>query len=178
MEFRKILAVTGALALGLTSVPASATDLVLDSGWQTFSYDGAGSSWDQAFTFDLTGSAELQVTDAYLSGDRFEIFFNLVSQGLTSDPTSTGDFIGGDFASAFLDARWSSGSYLLGPGSYSITGIATLSPFQGGDGGIQLVSAAAVPEPGTWAMMILGFGFVGGAMRSAKRRHRVSVSQA
>lgn len=27
------------------------------------------------------------------------------------------------------------------------------------------VSVAAVPEPATWAMMILGFGFVGGSMR-------------
>jgi hypothetical protein len=35
-----------------------------------------------------------------------------------------------------------------------------------------------VPEPSTWAMMLLGFGFVGGAMRSAKRRRRVSVSYA
>lgn len=30
----------------------------------------------------------------------------------------------------------------------------------------------AVPEPATWAMMILGFGFVGGAMRSAKRARK------
>ncbi len=37
---------------------------------------------------------------------------------------------------------------------------------------------AAVPEPGTWAMMLLGFGFVGGAMRSAKRRQKVTVSYA
>jgi hypothetical protein len=28
---------------------------------------------------------------------------------------------------------------------------------------------SSVPEPDTWAMMILGFGFVGGAMRSARR---------
>jgi PEP-CTERM motif len=34
----------------------------------------------------------------------------------------------------------------------------------------------AVPEPSTWAMMLLGFGFVGGAMRSAKRRQKVTVS--
>lgn len=27
-----------------------------------------------------------------------------------------------------------------------------------------------VPEPGTWAMMLLGFGFIGAAMRSRRRR--------
>ncbi len=32
------------------------------------------------------------------------------------------------------------------------------------------VSISAVPEPATWAMMILGFGAVGGAMRAARRR--------
>jgi PEP-CTERM motif len=30
-------------------------------------------------------------------------------------------------------------------------------------------SIAAVPEPGTWAMMILGFGLIGGALRTRKR---------
>ncbi|MEL6875314.1 MAG: PEPxxWA-CTERM sorting domain-containing protein, partial [Pseudomonadota bacterium] len=33
-----------------------------------------------------------------------------------------------------------------------------------------------VPEPGTWAMMILGFGLVGGAMR--RRKASVTVSYA
>lgn len=37
---------------------------------------------------------------------------------------------------------------------------------------------AAVPEPSTWAMMLLGFGFIGGAMRSAKRRQKFTVSYA
>jgi hypothetical protein len=35
-----------------------------------------------------------------------------------------------------------------------------------------------VPEPSTWAMMLLGFGFIGGAMRSAKRRQRLAVAHA
>ncbi|WP_233998123.1 PEPxxWA-CTERM sorting domain-containing protein [Erythrobacter sp. QSSC1-22B] len=39
-------------------------------------------------------------------------------------------------------------------------------------------TAPAVPEPTTWAMMLLGFGFVGGAMRAAKRRQKVTVSYA
>ena len=31
-------------------------------------------------------------------------------------------------------------------------------------------SVAGVPEPATWAMLILGFGVIGGAMRSARRQ--------
>lgn len=36
----------------------------------------------------------------------------------------------------------------------------------------------AVPEPATWAMMLLGFGLAGGVMRSAKRKERLTVSYA
>ena len=43
-------------------------------------------------------------------------------------------------------------------------------------GGVQ--SIGVVPEPATWAMMLLGFGFVGGAMRSAKRRRKLALSHA
>jgi hypothetical protein len=56
--------------------------------------------------------------------------------------------------------------------------------FRGTDGfGVDNVTfsatAAAVPEPATWAMMIGGFGIVGGAMRSARRRKpKVAVSYA
>ncbi len=37
-------------------------------------------------------------------------------------------------------------------------------------------AVAAVPEPGTWAMMLVGFAFIGGAMRSAKRRQKLTVA--
>ncbi|QGN56117.1 PEPxxWA-CTERM sorting domain-containing protein [Novosphingobium sp. Gsoil 351] len=37
--------------------------------------------------------------------------------------------------------------------------------------------SAAVPEPATWAMMLIGFGFIGGAMRSrGKVRRRVAFT--
>lgn len=47
----------------------------------------------------------------------------------------------------------------------------------GNNAGVLLdaISVGAVPEPATWAMMILGFGLVGGAMR---RRTRQTVSYA
>jgi hypothetical protein len=39
-------------------------------------------------------------------------------------------------------------------------------------------SVSAVPEPSTWAMLILGFGLIGGAMRSSKRREKASLDVA
>ena len=35
---------------------------------------------------------------------------------------------------------------------------------------IDNVSLSAAPEPAAWAMMVAGFGLVGGALRSARRR--------
>jgi hypothetical protein len=46
------------------------------------------------------------------------------------------------------------------------------------DAFVDNVSVSAVPEPGTWAMMLLGFGFIGAAMRVGKRRAKASVSYA
>jgi hypothetical protein len=40
----------------------------------------------------------------------------------------------------------------------------------GGKFRLEISPIAAVPEPATWAMMILGFGLVGGAMRSRQRQ--------
>jgi hypothetical protein len=35
-----------------------------------------------------------------------------------------------------------------------------------------VTATSAVPEPSTWAMMIGGFGIVGGALRSARRKQK------
>jgi phospholipase/lecithinase/hemolysin len=43
---------------------------------------------------------------------------------------------------------------------------------------LSTLAGTSVPEPSTWAMMLLGFGFVGGALRSARRRQKITVSYA
>lgn len=40
------------------------------------------------------------------------------------------------------------------------------------------LTASAVPEPGTWAMMILGFGMVGASMRSRRKLSSIQVRYA
>ena len=40
------------------------------------------------------------------------------------------------------------------------------------------LDVSAVPEPATWAMMLLGLGFVGGAMRARRRKQNVAVRYA
>ena len=73
---------------------------------------------------------------------------------------------------------------LAGLGASSGTGLSTLGILNGG--GKQpdishlsfwtVPSAGGVPEPATWAMMILGFGAVGGAMRGREVKTKVSFA--
>ena len=52
---------------------------------------------------------------------------------------------------------------------------AEIADFLPNSGSIQ---ARVVPEPATWLSMLLGFGIVGGVLRSSKRRNRRSSAQA
>ncbi len=62
---------------------------------------------------------------------------------------------------------------VFAPGTFQL-----LNPFLG-NGTLTITAAtAAVPEPMTWAMMVLGFGLLGGALRAKRRKARVSVSYA
>lgn len=143
-----------AAVLGLFSaVSAQATTLNVGDDWTYFSFGGEGSSWSDTFEFTLTDTAVLKVTDAYLSGDQFAVYNFGSLLGLTSVPGSTGDQIGSDYSAAFADSRWSSGAYVLGAGTYQISGTTVLSPFGSGGAGIQL---APVPEPETYALMGMG----------------------
>lgn len=146
---------------------ASAATLPLDGGWQYISFDGAGSDVTPTFQFSLTSTARFDITDAYFDGDQFEVTINGISQGLTSTPTNDGTFA--DVDEAFSSPLFSHGSYLLGPGDYTVSATAFLSPYGSGGGAARLVSAGAVPEPASWALMLGGFGLVGGAMRSRRK---------
>ena len=89
-----------------------------------------------------------------------------------------------DLSKAFTSANLLNSS-ILGFGSSDVTiqnGVLRLD-FAGtiwarnSTANIALDSASAVPEPGTWAMMLLGLGAMGAAMRS-RRRQRFSVRYA
>jgi hypothetical protein len=55
------------------------------------------------------------------------------------------------------------------------------SAFTGGVAGTEHwaeVGTAAIPEPATWAMMVLGFGVLGGGLRVARRRRSLAQAAA
>lgn len=58
--------------------------------------------------------------------------------------------------------------------SYAFTGISNFG--RSFNGSLSYTVNAAVPEPATWAMMIGGFGAIGGAMRYRRRKASVSFA--
>lgn len=43
---------------------------------------------------------------------------------------------------------------------------------------LDITGVSAVPEPSTWAMLVLGFGLIGGSMRSTKRKNKIAATYA
>jgi len=156
---KKLFIIFSVFVVLLSAQVAGATAITTDGVWNIFFFGGPQSNWDQIFTFTLTDTATMTVTDYYQSGDQFEVFNFEDSLGLTSAPTEYAWMTESlDYAAA--NPAWSTGVWILEPGSYSIWGIAVQSPFGYGAGGIKLESGGdAVPIPG--AIWLLGSGLLG-----------------
>lgn len=153
----------GTLALGLSATSSAAT-LTADAGWKEFTFGGPGiASWKDTYSFNINQASTLTVTDAFLSGDIFQVFSGVASLGFTSSPTSLTSQILNDYDAAAASSKWSTGMWTLLAGSYTISGIAIV-PFQNGRGALRLDTLAsqvsAVPIPAAallFAPALLGF---------------------
>jgi len=124
------------------------------------------------WTLTTVATTYLVVVDAYLAGDRFEVFNNAVSLGETSPFTAgAGDCAGGNLPENCLaDATHSRGVFTLAPGSQSITLAVSVNPYGSGAGFFSVMttnplaptlppvppSVPSVPEPSTMGMVALG----------------------
>ncbi len=165
----KRLSMIGVAIVALTaSVPAQASQLM---------FDFAGPSGTASF--QLNSSPTPDYVNSFLPGnDQFG--FNNVAGTYNGTPgiASTVNFGEGIYASLNILAPGLGftqfSSPLLFTGSPNaptfLTGSFTLvNPFFG-NGNLTISQlTSGVPEPGTWIMMILGFGFVGAAMRFRRR---------
>jgi hypothetical protein len=105
------------------SATARADTLAVGGGWQTFSWTNAPGSFNAegALTFTSAQTTKLTVTDAFLDGDRFQVFDGATSLGLTSVPKDDGTQVGGDPDAAKANPKYSSGVFALSSGSHAIT---------------------------------------------------------
>ena len=80
---------------------------------------------------------------------------------------------------------WCVGKYCAaGAGAPGAAEFISVAPFMANSytyqqyGGVQTIASisSAVPEPATWAMMIIGFGAVGSMVRTSRRRNAFSAA--
>lgn len=174
LKMKMLLASLVATCIALTSLGAGATPITVGP-WYEFAFGGPGTALvngagtsatvpasltapDPPWTFTLSTAGTLTVLDLFISADQFEIFNFGLSLGLTSVPTS-GGACGGNIACALADLDYSRGIFNLAAGSYSITGLQTIGT---PGAAVFQVTTAAVPEPGTLLLFILGIGLSGG----------------
>ena len=170
-----------ALVLGAAGLAhATTTPLAVPGQWVEFDVDevqaqSGGLEWIDfndgsalSFSFTIAGPVELRVVDAGFAGDTFGVSINGVSQ-LTSavpaaiySPTQTAIT---NFDAAWADPSFSRGSWLLtAPGTYTVSGVLAQSVTNAGaplNATIGAVMLAAVPEPGTWALLLAGLAVLG-----------------
>ncbi|MGQ0612779.1 MAG: PEP-CTERM sorting domain-containing protein [Planctomycetaceae bacterium] len=162
-------------ALGALAQPAAADPLTVDGGWHRFDFGATGTFLVPDYTFALPGFGLLTITDYLHAGDQFAVTDFGVPLGNTSLPTAVGDYESNpDLAVA--DPRWSSGTWLLGPGSYSIGGTAILSPYGAGSGALRVdtvirqVEPTPDPAPEPATMLLLAGAITGYGVRRRRRR--------
>lgn len=169
-------------ATALASTPALAATITVTG---TFSGTFNNSSFNQPATFtgiNTQGNSGQQGFDTYLL-DSLSIFSGNVNY--TFNPTGAPFyFYNGQGISGIADGVNSNvfrfdtatGAFIATDNTtFAVTNASGMNfsgtngvTFTGGNGIASSISAA-VPEPATWAMMILGFGVLGGALRRRQK---------
>lgn len=192
MRTKYLLLTLGAVSALAISGPANAAHVVVvpaDTTLQNVSgpFDGATSTTIGFSDFDLAvpNFLELLTFENTEAGQ-----YNLAVNTSNSTVDFTDIFISGISGTFNLTQRlpdgggsesWERSGLILGAGTYTLSIAGLNSVSNASLQGAVTITQAPVPEPGTWAMMLLGFGAIGFAMRRRKqaegtKRIRLSYS--
>lgn len=126
---------------------------------------------DDTFTFTIVGSSAL--TNAQVSTLLLNDTQNVNFSSILLDSTYA-------FTKTSTDPSPETWALLnpvtLGTGTHTINVLGTLLGETGSYSGTINVQVAPVPEPGTWAMMLLGFGAMGLVIRRRRRPALVQIA--
>jgi hypothetical protein len=148
------------VSLSLIGAGAAKADTVFQYAFNSGSFynfqDGGNNSVTGTFSYDATNQTVSDVN--YSRGD------DIFTVGLVGSPT---ELYFGDTTSGDYDVYEFKNSLALG-GTDTITGGFHPAIVVDVGGSVSTAGAAAVPEPASWALLIMGFGLVGCATRSRK----------
>jgi hypothetical protein len=163
------------------STPGAPT--LLDSTNNTASASGAG-------VLDIYVTSDNKTVPSNVLGYRSSFTSNAVPSGWTiqlrnyvntaNAKFSTGSLVGDTLVGdvTFTSIGTLSSVQFAAPinitGPYSVTTRYTLTS-SGMGSNLSTVTLAAVPEPGTWALMIMGFGGAGAMLRSRRRSNALTA---
>lgn len=165
-----ILNTTGELTGGDSAVSASAKGLSF-TDTALFSVKPG----EELTSYSLTNLGTTRIGE--ISGGSMEIY-QIVGG---NDVAITDSFtqIGAATPKAVSSQTDYSGSFDLGPGNYLLkivsSGVDAVKTQGAAKFSVEL-QGTAVPEPATWAVMLMGFGAIGASMRTARRRQATATA--
>jgi hypothetical protein len=135
----------------------------------TFWYDKAGTMTKDEFVWEaayngLYGAAT--VPDTWYSTNSSSTFY-LKSLGDENNQKTLSNWLNGYGSEAYVSAIYIGVGSSAGPGYHAFADNVVAD---GVTYNFETAGSGAVPEPATWAMMVLGFGAVGSLIRGQRRR--------
>lgn len=168
--------------------------------WFTPASFGLGPARDGSSAVDLAwytsnGSpgGGIEQTFATVAGQSYRLsFYGLTSNSSGRDGTAIVEtLIDGSLSAAFnlthLSPTWTLSDWQLLTQTFVASGTTTTLTLRNRQDafvhfadvdGVSVELATAVPEPGTWAMMLIGFGLIGATLRRSRQRHGGSIPAA